>query len=240
MNPKSDTDITRALDDRIDAGLRRRFEPKSLRFDPPGGEVPARPVGGSLHHRPVLAAAATVAVLVGTWFVLTPRTPIVEEGKVSRADVSSWTPVTTKLLTAGEAAIEVHSNELYADAVNFPSPTSECNDRSSELSMEVEAKLGLQCGAQIALDSDVATRLSGPIPSDSMPSATILRGYPNGVDEPPVVLVAECSDFKNCCIDLVTAEGGGLQHFSREVDGIWWTEITPYAEPFLLDDVAEM
>lgn len=214
---------TDALDARIDAGLERSFPPpERLEFrlpdanHAPAGSGPAR----------WLAAAGIAAVLGGfAWRTLSTSQGV--DGTRTTTEVASLAPVT---------GIPERPDlmNLYDSIQEIPRPVVGCDSEPESFTGGVEDTLASRCGAEIELPPDAASLLVGPFSSDEWPSGTVLAGYPDGPDEAPVVIVAECADYQDCCIDLGAASALGLQHFSANVGGVALTEITPHAEPRML------
>ncbi|MEX1025231.1 MAG: hypothetical protein WD226_09155 [Planctomycetota bacterium] len=202
------------LDTRIDEALQRQFQPpEKLSF------TPRASAGGAGFRRPVVWAAALLVCTAGVlwWPSDAPLAPGVDpEG------------------LAAEVARPERPNliEIYEQIATFPDPVDDC--RSGGASASVVRSLESRCGSSLELEPETARLLVGPFSSAEWPSGTMMAGYPDGPDEAPVVIVAECSDFQSCCIDLGAVGARGLQHFSTEHGGVVLTEITPHAEPRLL------
>ncbi len=83
----------------------------------------------------------------------------------------------------------------------------------------------------VRLKNDAPAIVQGPFSSSEWPTGTIWTSPP---DE-GAVLVADLDTTHRCCLEIELPPGSGLNLFTWRVDGVVLTEITPLAEPRLLD-----
>lgn len=120
---------------------------------------------------------------------------------------------------------------LYAEATRAGEAMATCSGPELDL---VRSALGERCGPLLRLQPEAAGLLQGPFGSAELPQGTVLTGYPEGPFGEPSVLVAECDGSQACCLDGLVADSGALRAFHARVGDLVLTEITPRAEPRLL------
>ncbi len=120
---------------------------------------------------------------------------------------------------------------LYAEATRAGEAMATCSGPELDL---VRSALGERCGQLLRLHPEAAGLLQGPFGSAELPQGTLLTGYPEGPLGEPSVLVAECDGSLACCLDGLVADSGALRAFHARVGDLVLTEITPRAEPRLL------
>jgi hypothetical protein len=238
------------LDRRIDAALRRRFEPPAT-LDTLAERALPRAVRSPLRRAaPWLALAAAAGggrrAAVGAFGAaraafwtrdgsatrVRGRVPLrIASAMLDRtAFPASCRPV-GPLLPPGTASDEVHSPDLerlYSamDACQRSAASTPCRDD------EIVERLRATYGSNVDLRPDAAGFLQGPFASADLPTATIVTGF---AGEHTSVVVAEQDTTLECCVCLILPEDSGLNLFRWQVGNVVLTEITPLEEPRLLE-----
>ena len=240
MNERRELDD---LDRRIDQALRRRFEP-------PGSlaALPARALGGTRDAQRLLrllpwllaaAAAAGVAALVH-WKGASDAPARDADRRIELASAPAPCPAKPVLACRPVGPLEppsdhpeqVHSpdlQQLYAtmDACQRSAAALPCSAND-----DLAERLVATYGSKIELRPDAVGFLQGPFASADWPTATILTG---STGEQTSVLVAERNATLDCCLCMNLPEQSGLRMFTWKVGELVLTEITPLAEPQLLE-----
>jgi len=227
-----------ALGRRIEASLRATFRVPERPGAAAGRVVAAAsPPAARLAWRrraAALLAAAAVVVLVARFAVDgAPQPTAPSPGEPGGPGASGALCPVGPLASVGTdgAPMRVASPDLatlYDEAVAFSRPrTLVCGPRD-----DLAGALAANYGEAIVLRPEAANMLHGPYASAEWPTGTILTGFP---EEHTAVLVAELDATHRCCIRPELAPDSGLQTFTWRVGGLVLTEITPLAEPRLLE-----
>jgi hypothetical protein len=115
---------------------------------------------------------------------------------------------------------------VYREATASSTVFAACTD-AAHLREEMTARFG----EDLPLAPDAAERLHGPYTCSAWPTGAVYTADTGGVAS---VLVAESEDYVAQCLDLVVADAAGLFVFGWRVGELHLTEITPHAEPRLL------
>lgn len=121
---------------------------------------------------------------------------------------------------------------LYSEAVAWASDRSQ---RVCGIGDRLAGALLSNYGEDVQLRPGAEGRLQGPFGSSEWPTGMILTGSTDAV---PAVLVAERHDQLTCCLNLELPPDSDLQVFTWRVGEMFLTEITPSAEPLLLDYIS--
>jgi hypothetical protein len=223
-----------ALDERIDAALRRRFAaPASLET------LAARSLPGRrARHVPRLAIAASIAASLFLWFWVNrgpdePRERPVEVASTTaplRADLPFCRLVGPLLEGQPEPGL-IRSPDLARLYHDMESCQGAASTAACGLDDQLAERLSATYGQTLAIRPEAAGRLHGPFGSDEWPTATIVTGTS---DDRTAVLVADRDATLACCVQIELPEGSGLHTFFLSVGEVVLTEITPLSEPRLL------
>jgi hypothetical protein len=216
------------LDHRIDASLRRAFEPPASLDD--RAVRARRHVAGRPRVGPWVLMAAAAAGLV-LLFRAGGEGPAPEERRQAVASlVDTCSLVGPKLEGSLSAPIRTDAARLYAemDACQRTSELTSC-DESDRLA----ERLGEIYGESVEFKHRAAAQeLRGPFGSDEWPTGTIVTMTE---DDHTVVLVADRRDTFDCCVAMdELPEGSGLQVFTWPMGELVFAEITPLNEPRML------
>jgi hypothetical protein len=232
-NAEPTADHTDALDRRIAAALRRRYEPPASLAD-----LPARALATRRRRRVVpwlvLAACAAAALaLLDPW-----RTRVAPKPRAERfARLAPLTPRPFACQPSGPLETPTGEPEqvrspdlvqLYAamDACQRSTEALPCRENS-----ELNERLAAIWGDEIALKPDAIGFLQGPFASAEWPTATILTGTSG---QHTSVLVAERDATLDCCVCMELPADSGLRVFTWQKGDLVLAEITPLDEPSLL------
>lgn len=221
-----------ALDDRIDAALRRRFRPPAS-LDSLAARLAPRP--RRLWPRFLLvacAAAALVAFLLLRRSAPAPaRIERLSSERLARIEPFQCPPVGP--LEEGRATDPARQQApdllaLYRtmDACQRSTAAVACDEND-----ELIARLRASYGPEVSLAAGASGLLHGPFASPEWPTATILTGTSEDLT---TVLVAERDATLDCCVRLRLAESSGLNVFTWSVGDLALTEISPHDEPRFL------
>jgi hypothetical protein len=224
-----------ALDHRIDAALRRRFDPPPSLETLATRSLPPR----RAHLLPRLAISASVAATVAMLlWVSRPSTGRSADRSVELASAGaqqlpelSFCRLVGPLLEGQPQPGLVHSPDLerlYHDMDTCQRDTSQAVCGTSDFLAE---RMSATYGQPLELRPEAAGRLHGPFGSDEWPTATIVTGTS---DERTAVLVADRDATLACCVRMQLPDDSGLHLFTWQVGAVVLTEITPFAEPRLL------
>lgn len=228
-----------ALDQRIDAALRRRF------VLPAGLETlaaRARPTPGR-RFSPwlVFAVGAAASALFFLFAWLWTKRPAAEPETGRRVELAAagvlplaepaFCRLIGPLLDGQPEPGRMHSPDLarlYSDMDACQRDTSAAACGQAD---QLAERLSATYGQPFALRPEAAGRLHGPFGSDEWPTATIVTGTS---DDRTAVLVADRDATLACCVRMQLSEGSGLRLFISQVGEVVLTEITPLSEPRLL------
>lgn len=230
------------LDRRLDQALRRRFEAPATLDDLCARALAPRPRGRALRPWMLLAAAAAVAL-----FLFVPWRSAREDERAEpvprRERVATLAPVPASTVSPAcrrsgpfESPTarpgQVHSPDLVQlyvtmDACQRSAAQSPCSE-ADDLALQLAATYG----GEIELRPDALGFLQGPFGSADLPTATILTG---SSENHTSVLVAERGATLDCCLCMSLPPQSGLRMFTWQVGALVLTEITPLAEPRLLE-----
>jgi len=227
---------TDALDERIDAALRRHFAPPASLETIAARAQPVR----TRTVAPWILLTASLAA--GVLLYLCTR----ERGGVpARADRPAELVARRGMPLVAEPTFcrlvgpvregepepgLVHSPDLerlYRDMDSCQRDSSAACGKDDNLAERMSATYG----QPLALRPEAVGRLHGPFGSDEWPTATIMTGTS---DEHLTVLVADRDATLACCVQPHLAEDSGLRAFYLQVGEVVLTEITPLPEPRLL------
>jgi hypothetical protein len=234
---------TGVLDEAIDEGLRRHFQPPAnleSRFTV-GDSGPSR--GAAARRWPYLALALTAAAAVlllwsrpdGERASGRARSTGDSGSRVARAVAESgpgaW-PAIGPLQDPAGGPLENRPDlgRLYRTmAAAHRSATVSACDEGDRLDERLEQTYGP--GAR--LGPGAAGRLHGPFASPEWPTGTILTG---SIGDQTSVLIAESDEALVCCTDIRVPEDSGLRVFTWRVGNVALTEVTPLGEPHLIEE----
>jgi len=223
------------LDRRIDAALRRRFEP------PLGLETLStrlRPARRARLRPWLLAAAAASAaiVLARSWPPGTsreePRAPLVvaERGAPLRADEPFCRLIGP--LVDGEPRLgSMHTPDLARLYGEMDACQQGGGDPACWAGDFLAERLSESYGQEIEVRPEAAGQLHGPFGSDQWPTATIVTATS---DQLTTVLVADRVSTLDCCVEPRLPAESGLHLFTWRLGDVVLSEITPFDEPRLL------
>jgi hypothetical protein len=241
MNERADPE--RELDRRIDQALRRRFEPPAS-LERLAERALARPARA---RRPapwlvlVAAAAAALVAWLAPWRAAPDAAPRrAWPGSEELAGLApppgsprapACRPVGPLEPPTGRPQ-QVHSPDLarlYSamDACQRSAAALPCPENA-----DLAERLFATYGKDIELRPDALGFLQGPFASADWPTAMILTGF---VGDQTSVLVAERDATLECCLCVDLPEDSGLRRFTWQVGDVVLTEITPHAEPRMLE-----
>ncbi|MEQ1894184.1 MAG: hypothetical protein ABL998_16705 [Planctomycetota bacterium] len=224
-----------ALDQRIDAALRRRFTPPAS-LDSLAARVRARGRRRRLEFL-LLACAAVLVAARGLWWRARPAERRFERLRPDRLALDGAAfdaPAFCQLVGPLE---EVHDPALpqAPDLVALYRAMDVCQRSSAAVACEENdellARLQASYGPDIALRSEASGLLHGPFASAEWPTGTILTGTSEDLT---TVLVAERDTTLDCCVRMRLAESSGLNVFTWNVGDLALTEISPHDEPRFL------
>jgi len=228
MKDPAETD---ALDHRIDAALRRRFEPPAS-LDTLATRL--APAPRRLWPRFLLVACAAALVL---FFVLRREDPApVRIERFSPERLARIEPFQCPSVGPLEEARELDPARPQAPDLLALYRTMDACQRSTEAvaceeNDELVARLRASYGPEVSLAAGASGLLHGPFASAEWPTATILTG---SSEDLTTVLVAERDATLDCCVRLRLAESSGLNVFTWSVGDLALTEISPHDEPRFL------
>jgi hypothetical protein len=222
-----------ALDQRIDAALRRRFALPASMDSLAARCLPER----RARLLPWAALAASVAATALVWLWTTRAADDLQRASVELAAGASLLPDLSFCRLVGplqegqpEPGIQQVPDlaRIYRDMESCQGNTSAapCGEADN-----LAERLSATYGQPLALRPEAAGRLHGPFGSDEWPTATIVTGTS---DDRTAVLVADRGDTLACCVSLHLPEESGLRFFNLQVGDVVLTEITPLSEPRLL------
>lgn len=234
------------LQARIDAALRRRFTPPDLadvtRLVEEASEAPreAAAASGSLLDWWPLAgiAAACLALLLHQVREVDPGPP---DPPGTEHFAGGLVPVTEPIYPGivDSPDLRLLYSEIAAASLEPTESETRCDPVEWSDDEGLADALARRFGRRPKLRSGASHRLQGPFPTTQWPTGTVLAGFPQGGsvggDRRPAVLVAERIEFHRCCVELREPEGGELHVFTWRVEGLVLFEITPHAEPQLLE-----
>ncbi len=224
-----------ALDNRIDAALRRHFVPPASLATLAAHSLPPR----KARFLPWLALAVSVAATVAL-LLWARRTATERRADHSAERLAAGVPLPAEstfcrlvgpLLDGQPELGLMHSPDLerlYRDMDACQGETSTAACGTSDFLAE---RMSATYGQPLALRPEAAGRLHGPFGSDEWPTATIVTGTS---DERTAVLVADRDTTLACCVRMQLPDDSGLHLFTLQVGEVVLTEITPYGEPRLL------
>lgn len=223
-----------ALDERIDAALRRHF-PLPAELETLGARSLPRRKRRFSWLAVTLAVAASVLLLFWVSRLTTrPEAELAVElaggGTPFQFDLSFCRLVGPLVEGQPEAGL-VHSPDLerlYRDMDACQGDTSTAACGTSDFLAE---RMSATYGQPLALRPEAAGRLHGPFGSDEWPTATIVTSTS---DARTAVLVADRDSTLACCVRMQLPDESGLHLFTLQVGEVILTEITPFAEPRLL------
>jgi hypothetical protein len=222
-----------ALERRIDASLRRSFTPPERATWLPADararvRLGPRPgIGGRERFELLAAAAGLLALGALGWLLRARAEPPQRIARVEPVTATLATAPAAPLSAPAAAAPELDFDALYNRLI--ASEGSASTDGNEELSSKLVQRY------ETCLDlvtPDCALR--GPYAAPEWPSATLLLGYCLGDDPTPSLLVVDDQTMLGCAS---APRPGALSPFYREVGGLAVWEISPRAEPRLLDAV---
>jgi hypothetical protein len=220
-----------ALDQRIDAALRRRFAP------PPGLEtLAARALPRRARRLPWLALAASAAATLAVWLLVhraadERREPAQELAAVATLPELTFCRLVGPLREGQPEPGRVHSPDLARIYHAMDACQRDASDAACGTGDRLAERLSATYGQPLVLRPESAGRLHGPFGSDEWPTATIVTGTS---DDRTAVLVADRDATMACCVRMQLPEDSGLRFFTSQVGDIVLTEITPLSEPRLL------
>lgn len=218
------------LDRRLDAALRRRFEPPAS-LDGLAARLSARRRRRRLEFL-FLACAALVLAGLGLWWLARPARPRFERFRPALdvaavpASCSPVGPLEDSRDPARPQAPDLVALYRAMDACQRSSAAVACDEND-----ELLARLRASYGPDVALRSEAAGLLHGPFASAEWPTGTILTGTSEDLT---TVLVAERDATLDCCVRMRLAESSGLNVFTWSVGDLALTEISPHDEPRFL------
>ena len=241
MNDRTGPEGLDALDRRIDAALRRHFEPPSS-LDTLGERAlarrPRRTSVGPVWIAIGLAAAAAVVVWLAPWKEPGGAAPSRPEHveRIARAPVTVVPAVRTcQPVGPLESPVGMPEQVRSPDLTRLYSTMDACQRSAAALpcpeNAELEQRLAATYGSEIELVPDALGFLQGPFASADWPTATILTGV---AENQTSVLVAERDTTLDCCLFMELPEESGLRMFRWKLGDVVLTEITPLSEPRLL------
>lgn len=226
------------LDHRIDTLLRARF---ALPADLDSLAERVRPARRSL-RLPFLFLAAAAALLVALFLAGRPET----DPRTTPRSSPGHAPLAWRGTLEADALFcrligplvdgEPQAGRMLSpDLARLWRDMDACQQGSSDAACGTSDFLGERIsesyGQPIELRPEAAGLLHGPFGSDEWPTATIVTGT---TDEVTSVLIADLATTLDCCVQPRLPEGSGLRLFTVRVGGVVFSEITPFAEPRLL------
>jgi len=223
-----------ALDQRIDAALRRRFATPAGLETLASRALPVR----RARLLPRLAIAASIAASLAMWLWASrgPDVPLQRAMEVAvdrtplRAELS-FCRVVGPLLDGQPEPGLMHRPDLARLYHDMESCQGASSTAACGLDDQLAERMSVTYGQPLALRPEAAGRLHGPFGSDEWPTATIVTGTS---EDRTAVLVADRDATLACCVQMRLPENSGLSLFFRQVGEVVLTEITPLSEPRLL------
>lgn len=217
------------LDRRIDAALRRRFQPPAS-LDSLPARIGPRPARWPRYLVLACAAAALVALLL----LRREARPAARIERLTPERLARVEPAQCALvgpLVEARDANLPQAPDLLAlyrsmDACQRSSAAVACGEND-----ELLARLQASYGPDVSLRPEAAGLLHGPFASPEWPTATIFTGSSEDVTS---VLVADRDATLDCCVRMRLAADSGLNVFSWSLGDLALTEITQHVEPRLL------
>ena len=240
MSERADFEELDELDRSIAAALQRRFEPPGTLDALPGRALATR--SWALRRGPVLvlAAALAAAAVLALWLAPWRRTS--EPARPERVRLVARAPVSEPQSFACRPVGPLESPSATPQHVRSPDLTrlyttmDACQRSAAALpcpeNAELAQRLAATYGAEIELRPDALGFLQRPFASADWPTATIFTGV---AENQTSVLVAERDATLDCCLCMELPEESGLRMFQWQVGDVVLTEITPLAEPRLLE-----
>lgn len=230
---RSDASDGDALDRRIDAALRRHYEPPASLETLVARALPSP----RSRWLPWLVISASVAATVALF--LWASRPSSERAvpravQLASVDPAAFVESFCRLVGPLQEGVQpgfVHSPDLerlYRDMDACQRDSSEAACGTSDFLGE---RLSQIYGQPIELRPEAAGRLHGPFGSDEWPTATIVTSTSEGRT---TVLIAERGETLACCVDIQLPDGSDLQLIPWQVGDVVFTEITPLPEPHML------
>ena len=223
-----------ALDQRIDAALRRRFAVPASLETLTTRSLPAR----RARLLPLLTLAAAVAASLFLWLWVSRAAT---DGRVRRVELAAIAPpfavdlpfcrTVGPLLEGQPEPGRMHSPDLARLYRDMESCQRDTGAAACGLDDRLAERLSATYGQPLALRPEAAGRLHGPFGSDEWPTATIVTGT---CEERTTVLVADRDATLACCVRMQLPEDSGLQLFTLRVGEVVLTEISPLSEPRML------
>lgn len=230
--PELRTDLS--LQRGIDTALRRGFRPPSS-LGERLASLPTRSRPGvprPLRRRLLVSAAAAVVVAAPLLLVLrgTQDSAHPVRELVNSDEDASGEPREAQLARVHEPDLRM----LYRNVSEHSLTGETCAPSSEPQRTDLRQALASRYGEGFGMRPEAETLLDGPFVSTEWPSGMVLAGLPDGPDGPPAVLIAEHESEARCCLRLAAPTDGTLSVFTWQIGDILLTEVTPRAEPGLL------
>lgn len=228
---KDDSTESDALDRRIDATLRRHFEPPASLETLAARLVPRRARSWPRFLLVACAAAALVLFLLKRGAPAPSGVERIAPERLARIEpfqCPAVGPLEEGRLPdpARPQAPDLLALYRTMDACQRSTAAVACEEND-----ELVARLRASYGPEVSLAAGASGLLHGPFASPEWPTATILTGTSEDLT---TVLVAERDTTLDCCVRLRLAESSGLNVFTWSVGDLALTEISPHDEPRFL------
>lgn len=210
-----------SFDEALDSSLARSFpipsDPAAFLAERPANVLPAVEHTSLFSRGLVLALAAAAAVLLLVF------------ARFNRHPDQSYPSIVPEV---GDTLLPVREPNLAALYYEVSTAIDDPFHCRSLKGLADELATNYDCCEELRLHPNVSDLLEGPFDSSLWPGGMILTGT---ADDTTAVLVAELGSTYSCCVRPQLPEEGELEVFTVQLGDLVLTEITPLAEPRLLD-----
>jgi len=221
------------LERAIEASLRRTFAPPAARGTSAARGLPADGRAVLLGALPWAGLAAlAAALLLFLRPALRPQVPTPSAALARAETPPALAPAAPPERGAGLVVPDLE--RLYAEVVESPPTTPACisPEELAESEEDRREMLDARYGPDLRLKPEAAALLQGPFPCAEWPSGTIFSSLS---PDTPSVLIAERSEHVECCVRVDLPPESPLRVFTWTHGGLHLTEVTPLAEPHLIE-----
>lgn len=210
-----------SFDEALDASLARSFpipsDPAAFLAKRPKYVLPAVQSTSRFSKGLALTLAATAAVLLLVF------------ARLNRHPDLSYSSIVPEVSDTPIQVREPNLAALYYEVSTAMDDPFVCDSLKG---LAGELATNYDCCEELRMHPNVSDLLEGPFDSSLWPGGTILTG---AADDTTAVLVAELGSTYRCCVRPQLPEEGELEVFTVQLGDLVLTEITPLAEPRLLD-----